>query len=74
MPSKMLFYKHLKDYLKFFCKKYKTFVAVSSDSHTPFEVGHFEYAAALLEKENFPEEQVANRDAARFTEYLKKLK
>ena len=56
------------------CKKYKTFVAVSSDSHTPFEVGHFEYAAALLEKENFPEEQVANRDAARFTEYLKKLK
>ena len=49
-------------------------MTIKVDTHTPFEVGHFEYAAALLEKENFPEEQVANKDAVRFTEYLKKLK
>ena len=40
------------------CKKYKTFVAVSSDSHTPFEVGHFEYAAALLEKRISPKNRL----------------
>lgn len=56
------------------CKKYKTSVVVSSDAHTPFEIGHFEYAVSLLEGENFPEEQIANADAARFTQYLKILK
>lgn len=56
------------------CKKYKTSVAVSSDAHTPFEIGHFEYAVSLLEREDFPEEQIANIDAAHFSEYLKRLK
>lgn len=56
------------------CKKHGTLVTVASDAHTPFEIGHFEYAVSLLESENFPFEQIANIDAAHFTEYLKKLK
>lgn len=52
------------------CKKNGTFITVSSDAHTPFEIGNFDAAVNLLEEADFPSEQIANLTAERFEEFL----
>ena len=41
-------------------------VAVNTDTHIAFWIGHFDRALALLEELRFPEELVVNRTAESF--------
>ena len=52
------------------CKKYGTYIIVSSDAHDPSEVGRFERAIALLEECQFPEELILNCDIAKFKQFI----
>lgn len=52
------------------CKKIGAKIVVSSDAHTPFRVGVFDKALAMLESIDFPEELIANLNAERFLTFL----
>ena len=56
------------------CKKIGTKIVVSSDAHNSFQIGIFDHALELLKEVDFPEEQIMNLTAARFTDYLKELR
>ncbi|MBE5039355.1 phosphatase [Ructibacterium gallinarum] len=56
------------------CKKIGTKIVVSSDAHNSFQIGVFDHALELLKEVDFPEEQIMNLTAARFTDYLKELR
>ena len=45
-------------------------LAVSTDAHICYSLGHTEEALALLEEVGFPEEQILNRTLASLTEFL----
>ncbi|MDR0879471.1 MAG: phosphatase [Clostridioides sp.] len=46
------------------CKKYRTHIIIDTDSHICYTVGDFEYALALLEEVDFPEELIVNCNEA----------
>lgn len=52
------------------CKRNGTYITVSSDAHTPFEIGNFEAALKLLEEADFPSDLIANLTAERFESFL----
>ncbi|TQQ84367.1 phosphatase [Peptacetobacter hominis] len=54
------------------CKKYGTMVIMGTDSHICYEVGDFEASLKLLEKVDFPEEQIINFDTDRISYILEK--
>lgn len=56
------------------CKKMGAKIVVSSDAHTPFQVGVFDQALELLKEVDFPEALIMNLNAARFEQYLKEWK
>lgn len=53
------------------CKKYEVPIAVNSDSHIEYRVGHVEGALALLDEIGFPEELVINSSMERLDAYFK---
>ena len=57
-----------------YCKKIGAKIVVSSDAHTPFQVGVFDKALAVLEKIDFPENLIMNLNRERFERYLKEFK
>ena len=54
------------------CKKEGVPVVVGSDAHFVSTVGAHQYAQAMLEELNFPEELVMNRDPALFKAFVQK--
>ena len=52
------------------CKKVGTKVVVASDAHSPWAVGCFDKAAAMLQDIGFPEELIMNTTASRFISYI----
>ncbi len=56
------------------CKKIGTGIVVSSDAHTPFQVGVFDGALQLLREVDFPEALIMNLTAERFENYLKEFR
>lgn len=48
-------------------------IVVGSDAHTPFDVGNFDKAVAMLEEINFPEELIMNTTPDKFLEYLRSV-
>ena len=56
------------------CKKIGANIVVSSDAHTPFQVGVFDKALDLLREVDFPESRIMNLNAERFQNYLKEWK
>lgn len=54
------------------CKKHKCPVVVSSDSHGTEHVGDFQYAVALIQECDFPEELIANRSLNNFKNFIKR--
>lgn len=56
------------------CKKIGAKIVVSSDAHTPFQVGVFDTALKILKEVDFPEALIMNLDAKRFQEYLREWK
>lgn len=52
------------------CKKIGAKIVVSSDAHTPFQVGVFDKALKLLEEIDFPEKLIVNLNAERLERYL----
>lgn len=53
------------------CKKHEVPIAVNSDSHIEYRVGHVEGALAMLEEIGFPEELVINSSIERLDAYFK---
>lgn len=53
------------------CKELGVHIVVSSDAHTSYTIGQFDYALRVLEEEDFPEELVLNADFDRFLGYLR---
>ena len=53
------------------CKKQGVPVVVGSDAHFVSYVGNHQYADALFQELDFPEELVMNRDSAAFLAFLK---
>lgn len=53
-----------------YCKEYQVPVVLGSDAHVEEDVGNFDRAVALLEKENFPEELVVNTSVDFLLSYL----
>ena len=51
-------------------KQHGVKLAVSTDAHICYSLGHTEEALALLEEVGFPEEQILNRTLASLTEFL----
>ncbi len=56
------------------CKKMGANIVVSSDAHTPFQVGVFDEALALLKEIDFPQAQIMNLNQERFERYLQEWK
>ena len=56
------------------CKKIGAYIVVSSDAHTPFQVGVFDDALKLLEGIDFPENLIMNLNAERFIRYLQEYR
>ena len=54
------------------CKKIGTGIVVSSDAHTPFQVGVFDKALELLKEVDFPEDLVVNQSVDYLKKYLRK--
>lgn len=52
------------------CAELGCSIAVNSDAHIATDIGHFECAEAMLDEIGFPEELIANRNAAAFREAL----
>ena len=48
-------------------------IVLSSDAHSPFDVGNVENGIKMLEEINFPEEVVMNTSADRFIGYLRSV-
>ena len=53
------------------CKKYEVPIAVDSDSHICYRVGHVEGALEMLEEVGFPEELVINSSVERLDAYFR---
>ena len=47
-------------------------IVVGSDAHSPWAVGCFDKAAAMLQGIGFPEELIMNTTAERFISYIEK--
>ncbi len=48
------------------CRRQGVMIVVNTDAHFSASVGHFEYALALVEEMNFPEELIANTSLEKF--------
>ena len=53
------------------CRRYGVRVAVSSDAHSAFGMGHFSAALRVLEQISFPSEMIINATQESFESYLK---
>ncbi len=53
------------------CKEVGCGIVVSSDAHTPFDVGNISSALKMLDDIDFPQELIMNATADRFINYLK---
>ena len=53
------------------CRRYGVRVAVSSDAHSAFGMGHFSAALRVLEQISFPSEMIINATQESFEAYLK---
>lgn len=60
------------NYLKMlsYCKQYEVPIIIGSDSHFYTALGDFEYADALLNEVEFPEELIMNTSTEKFLHYL----
>lgn len=56
------------------CKKMGAGIVVSSDAHTPFQVGVFDHALEVLKAVDFPESLIMNLNQERFERYLQEWK
>lgn len=56
------------------CKKHSTGIVVTSDAHFCTDIGNYENALGLLNKIDFPEELVINRDLKTFEEFMSRRK
>lgn len=56
------------------CKRLGANIVVSSDAHNSFQIGVFDHAVKMLEEIGFPQEQIMNLTAERFSRYLKELR
>ncbi|HIV85383.1 MAG TPA: phosphatase [Candidatus Monoglobus merdigallinarum] len=52
------------------CMEVGCFVAVSSDAHTPFDVGNFDEVKKMLRQIGFPKKLIINTTREKFIEYL----
>lgn len=52
------------------CKRYKTYITVSSDAHVEEDVGNFTYALRLIEEMDFPQELIAGTDYEKLAGFL----
>lgn len=52
------------------CKKHDVRITVSSDAHSCYNVGVFDYAIAILEECGFPEELIVSANLERFLGFL----
>lgn len=53
------------------CKEVGCGIVVSSDAHTPFDVGNMDSAISMLEEIEFPEELIMNTTAEKFIGFLR---
>ncbi len=53
------------------CKEVGCGIVVSSDAHTPWDVGNFSSALKMLEEIDFPEELIMNLSAGKFIDFLR---
>ncbi|AOY75782.1 phosphatase [Clostridium formicaceticum] len=53
------------------CKKKQVPVAIGSDAHIAFDIGHFPFAKEMLERLQMPEELVVNTSVDRLKAYIK---
>ena len=52
------------------CQKYGAAIIMGSDAHIDFDVGNHKFSKEVIAENNFPEELVINKDAAKFFEYV----
>lgn len=56
------------------CKKFELNIVVTSDAHSPYQLGDFRDAINILKSVNFPDELVLNADYNRLIKYLNNRK